>query len=71
MFIKRFKNVISTSLPVDPESIIAYHDPPFVDPPLSDSLPIDSQLFTVETETFTLSDLDLPITHQKCEQSCT
>ena len=66
MYTKHSKNMVFTSLPPDPESIAADPDPPYFG-----SLPTDSLLPTIEKDTSTSSDLNLPITHQKGKRFCT
>ena len=60
VYTRCFKDVVSTTLLVDPESIVAYPDPPHYA-----SLPTDHLLPTVEMDTSTSSDLDVPIARQK------
>ena len=64
VYTKRFKDVVSTSLHVDPESTVTDSDPPH-----STSLPTDPLLFTLEMDTSASYDLDFLIAHRKaCTQ---
>jgi len=65
VYTKCFKDVVSTSLRADLESITTN-----LDPPHSASLPTDPSLSTAEMDTSASFDLNLPIAHRKGKRPC-